>query len=363
MLLAPATAGAEPNSPRDFLEDAMVSGASGWARTYQSLYWTEDGGTSWRNITPAHTHPARLQAVDFVDPERGWAVAEEGNEPHPRPALFATQDGGRSWERTPIRLPGRYSQVGYASFAAIGAHLVYALVRESRNTAFSVGFLYVSHDGGRHWHELPKQPPHAGEISFANARDGLLAEEGPQPAFYRTRDGGRTWQELRLPRPPGLAKARTDYLAPRFEADGRGILAATYDNPEQRAVTVIYSTADSGRHWKLAASTRLLVKGDPVVFAYRGGESVLTAIYEAPRLGLLSVDGGTAPLPGTGLPVEYSPWLSFSGPEDGFARIEAEDCNVTAKRAECTEVNSLYFSGDGGATWTPTTRPGRAGGG
>jgi photosystem II stability/assembly factor-like uncharacterized protein len=356
-LLAPATAAAELEHRRDFLEDGMVSGASGWARTYAGLYWTEDGGQSWRDISPASAHPGRLQAVDFADPERGWAVAEEGSEPHPRAALYGTANGGRSWTRTPIRLPGRYAQVGYASFAAVGAHLVYALVRESRNTAFSVGYLYVSHDGGLHWHELPERPPHAGEIVFTSARDGWLAEEGPQPALYRTHDGGRSWQEVRLPRPPGLTKAGADYIAPRFEADGHGILPATYDNYERFAVTVLYSTADFGRHWTLATSARLLVKGNPVVFAFRGDESVLTALYETPRLGLLNVDGSTSPLAGAGLPDEYSPRLSFSDSEHGFGQIEAEDCHVTAKRADCTEVNGLYFSADGGASWTPTTRP------
>ncbi|HEY1855162.1 MAG TPA: hypothetical protein VGG40_11290 [Solirubrobacterales bacterium] len=356
-LLVTPPASAHPERPRDFLEDALVSGASGWARTYRGVYWTDDGGASWRNITPAIEHPATLQAVDFADPEHGWAVAEEGDEPHPGAALFATQNGGRSWTRARIHFGSRYSQVGSASFAAVGAHRVYALVRESRNTAFSVGYLFASRDGGRHWHQLPERPPHAGEIVFSSSRDGWLAEEGPSPALYRTRDSGRSWQEVRLPRPPGLAKARTDYLAPRFEADGHGILAATYDNFEKRAFTVLYTSEDSGRHWTLAASTRLLVEGDPVVFAYRGEDSVVTAIYEAPQLGLLNIDGSTPSLAGTGLPVEYSPWLSFSGSEDGLARIDAEDCTVKQRSAHCTEVNGLYFSADGGASWAPTTRP------
>lgn len=64
-------------------------------------------------------------------------------------------------------------------------------------------------------------------------------------------------------------------------------------------------------------------------------------------------------LAGTGLPRRILPWLSFSGSEDGFGRIDGEDCTVTAKEAHCTEVNGLYFSADGGESWKPTTRPGR----
>jgi hypothetical protein len=164
----------------------------------------------------------------------------------------------------------------------------------------------ASHDNGRRWHRLPELPPHAGEIVFTSARDDWLAEQGPSPSLYRTRDGGRHWREVQLPRPPGLANARTDYLAPRFEPDGRGILAATYETPE---------------------------------------------------LGLLNVDGDISPVAGTDLPTEYSPWLSFSGTEDGFGRIETERCKVTGKRARCKDINALYFTADGGATWTPTARP------
>jgi photosystem II stability/assembly factor-like uncharacterized protein len=353
-LLAAPSASAFSEHRRDFVEDALVSGASGWARTYQGVYWTDDGGGHWRNISPAG-HPARLQAVDFADAEHGWAVAEEGNEPHPRAALFATSNGGRSWTRTRIQLPSRYAQVGNASFAAVGAHRVFALVRESRNTAFSIGYLYASRDDGRHWHQLA-EPPHAGEIAFTSARDGWIAEEGPQPALYRTRDGGRSWTEVRLRRPAGLAKARAGYLAPRFEADGHGVLAATYDNYAKRAVAVLYTTADFGSHWKLAASVRLIGEGDPALFAYRD-EDLLTAIFPSPQLGLLSVGAPPLALAGTGLPTEFSPSLSFSGDEDGFGRIDGEDCTVRGNTANCTEVNGLYFSADGGESWKPTTRP------
>jgi hypothetical protein len=245
------------------------------------------------------------QAVYFADPEHGWALAEEGDEPHPRPALFATSDGGRSWTRSPISIGSRY----------------------------------------------------AGPIVFSSARDGWLAEEGPDPALYRTRNGGRTWTEVRLPRAPWLVSARADYLPPQFEPDGHGILASTYDNFEKPAYTFLYKTSDFGRHWKLATKVRLIVDGDPAVYAYRGPETLLSGLEESPRLGLLSLDGTTSTLTGSGLPTEYSPRLSFSGTEDGFARIEAEDCNVTAKRANCTEVNGLYFTSDGGDSWAPTTRP------
>ena len=40
------------------------------------------------------------------------------------------------------------------------------------------------------------------------------------------------------------------------------------------------------------------------------------------------------------------------------ARIDGEDCHVTAERANCTNVNTLYFTEDGGQSWRLTARPG-----
>jgi hypothetical protein len=77
-----------------------------------------------------------------------------------------------------------------------------------------------------------------------------------------------------------------------------------------------------GRHRKLATKVKLIVEGDHAVYAYRGPDSVSTGLEESPRLGLLNLDGTAGGLARTGLPAEYSPRLSFSNSEDGFARIE-----------------------------------------
>jgi photosystem II stability/assembly factor-like uncharacterized protein len=331
----------------------MVAGTEGWARTYRGLYWTTDGGGHWRNITPPIEHPARLGTVYFADPERGWAISEEGREGDNRDAIFSTADGGVTWTRTRIEVDRLGTNVAGASFAAAGPHLTYALVREARNTAYGVGYLFASRDGGPRWRQLPKPPPHAGEISFTDGRHGWLAGEGPHPAFYRTRDAGRSWTEVRLPRPPGLAEAQAGYLAPRFEANGHGVLAATYTNYGARAVAALYTTDDNGNHWKLAAYFGPGIPGISLL-SYRGDDAAVGYDYPGPGLTLLAVGAAPEHLAGTGLPPESNPSLSFSGPEDGFAFESDEECEILI---HCTLVNQLYFSADGGASWTATTRP------
>jgi hypothetical protein len=333
----------------------MVSGSEGWAQTGRGLYWTADGGQSWRNITPPLEHPARLGSVHFADPDHGWAEAEEGREGHNRVALFATGDGGRSWSRTRVEVKGLATNAAGASFAPVGTREVFALVGEARNTAFSVGYLLVSHDGGRHWHQLPRRPPHAGQIVFTGPRDGWLAGGGPHPALYRTRDGGHGWSEVDLPRPPGDSAAQAGYLAPKFGPGGAGILAAGYDNRGEKGTAVLYTTTDDGAHWKLASSAKLSIEGSgSELLAYRGEDSLFVQEYPPPRLALLSTGAAPTPFASIGLPEEFFPYLSFSGPEDGFALIDGEEC---VRKVRCTTTNQLYFSDDGGQSWAPVRRP------
>jgi len=83
---------------------------------------------------------------------------------------------------------------------------------------------------------------------------------------------------------------------------------------------------------------------------------VLAPIHEAPQLGLLSIDGSASTLAGTGLPTAYSPSLSFSGSEDGFARIESEPCSRPPGARTSTTSTSAPTVGDldaHGATLIP----------
>lgn len=364
-LLVPATAVARPEDPRDFEAAEMVRGTEGWAQTFRGLYWTTDGGAHWRNITPPIPHPARLGTVQFANPRRGWVFSEEGREGETRDAIYSTSDGGLSWTRTRIEVDGLGTNAGGASFAMAGHELVFALIREARNTAYSVGYLFRSRDGGARWEQMKQHPPHAGEIAFTDNLHGWLAGGGPHPALYRTRDGGRSWTEVRLPRPPGFADPSTErrpgypavtanYLAPRFEPGGQGTLVATYLKLGGRnAMTALYTTVDDGNHWKLASTVHGGIAGISLV-SYRGEGTAVGFDYPGPDLTLLTASAAPARLPGTGLAKESFPRLSFSSPEDGFAVETAQECEVLI---HCTLVNQLLFSSDGGSSWAPTTRP------
>jgi photosystem II stability/assembly factor-like uncharacterized protein len=148
----------------------MVAGKRGWARLGLGLYWTDDGGREWRQITPPLHDPADLRGAYFRDQRYGWTLAEEGTEGTERQVIFSTADGGRSWLRTPLRIKRLLLPAASVSFSALDDRRIFALVRRSGDTASNFGILSFSGDGGRSWRQIRPYPPQAGEIVFD--RDG-----------------------------------------------------------------------------------------------------------------------------------------------------------------------------------------------
>lgn len=121
----------------------------------RGVYKTTDGGRSWRRVlfVDARTGVAEL-VMDPTNPQRLLAAMwEHRREPWffvsggPGSALYASEDGGESWQRRTAAdgLPqGDLGRIGLA-ISPSNPRVVYALV-EARPTG-----LYRSNDGGRTW--------------------------------------------------------------------------------------------------------------------------------------------------------------------------------------------------------------------
>jgi photosystem II stability/assembly factor-like uncharacterized protein len=322
----------------------LVSGERGWARTHEGLYWTEDGGRRWRDITPPGD-PTALDGVDFRNPDQGWAGAEEGREGENRVVLFATGDGGRTWRRRPVEVDGLGTVASGTAFAPVGRHRVFALVGESLSTPYSAGHLFTSGDGGRHWHQLP-DPPHRGPIAFESPREGWLAAEGQLPGLYRTEDGGHTWTEVKVTAPSGVPAEKATFRPPRINAEGGGLLPVVFDAP-QASTAVIYRTDDRGRNWEPISRYRMRLGGAVAAGSHlyhRGDGATIVTDYGPPPYVLFGPGRRLpSPLSARGLPPRAR--LSFAGTRYGFALVHTND------------LNRLYRSEDGGKSWKPTSHP------
>lgn len=354
-------------TPRDVQEGGIVAGEEGWVRSGIGVFWTPDGGRSWRSITPPVPHGFAIAGVYFATPRRGWALSDKGNEGDIRASMYMTTDGGRTWHRTRLRAANLFTSVTHVSFSLVGAHDLFALARESGDTASDFGVLLVSHDSGRHWRALPP-PPKAGRISFDTPRRGWLAVAWPGLGLDRTVDGGRSWVEVQPGKPPGTPtpKGREPglheavwgayYTTPLIGPDGHGILGMI-EMPDKSGIeghaatpAVVLRTADGGRSWHRTARIELPEIGGVFdaseVFARRG--RTLSFFLHKPRSGAHTVigpDGRPGPLrPSRGLS-GYGESVTFSDTRHGFAFSESGS------------HPSLLYTKNGGRTWTQVAVP------
>jgi photosystem II stability/assembly factor-like uncharacterized protein len=183
------------------LEGELVAGEEGWVRTSAGVFWTVDGGHSWRPITLPVPDGGAIGSLYFADARRGWALNEPGREGNARPSIYMTTDGGLTWRHTRLRGYDKFVMPAVeASFSLVDGHDLFALLRASGDTASSFGSLFVSRDAGRHWRALPT-PPHAGRISFETPQRGWLVRRSPGRGLWRTVDGGHTWDRVEPGKP------------------------------------------------------------------------------------------------------------------------------------------------------------------
>src|SRR3990172_6147781 len=129
----------------------LLTPTSGWLLTHLRLYWSDNTGQTWTDITP-NLGVARARAVMFLDPQRGWLIATDA-----APAggiaytLARTSDGGKNWRISPLALfdaddVSQFASAVYLHF--LDEHTGWLAVKRATSRNFSVGALFkTSHSG------------------------------------------------------------------------------------------------------------------------------------------------------------------------------------------------------------------------
>ena len=224
LLLCCATAGALTcQSPPRFQRFKLVAPGSGWVVAEPSdgsscpphrLYWTDDNGRSWRDITPRPMPTPGIGLVFFLDRSHGWTLSSDSTGADAEGVhffLLRTEDGGKNWGTTvlqsptlgmpdsydsPIQLQFTDSQHGWMLWH-------WHLMNSSHDHLLSTS------DGGRSWKRLP-DPPGAGPLQFLSPNDGWMIGGSPgqtgipridNDQLWRTHDGGKNWKPVSVPAP------------------------------------------------------------------------------------------------------------------------------------------------------------------
>jgi len=190
----------------DFIRDDVgwAVGQPHWdpvAQAYKgTILKTPDGGRSW--VALWNIPNVALNAVDFVDDDKGWAVGAGGTVLH-------TYNGGEDWVLHQVPLSNELRGVSFVSITQGWATSIRPIHYSSTGEAdnWQAG-IWRTTDGGGNWlpQILPVGASLLNDVVFVNALHGWAVGSkciGQDPqgrpqhraVIYHTLDGGSTWTE------------------------------------------------------------------------------------------------------------------------------------------------------------------------
>ena len=341
----------------------LITSSTGWAIDGGRLFWTEDNGTSWRDISPPRFKS--VTDVMFLDTSHGWVIlANEDGDGKIAFSAASTNDAGLNWIVSHVNVPSQRRDeldgVGWLNF--IDPLHGWAVLHARSSSAFSWALLLGTDDGGKSWNELP-QAPIAGRPVFVTPQDGWISGGGGGGGVYRTRDGGRSWQSAgpSLEDLPAAMPTRAEFGNVKFTDSRHGFLpirlvpSTDAENPRGTGL-VLYATEDGGDSWKIdrwltdrssARTGAPLSHTGPNTLApgSSGGETVLITAADDSRthpgrltLSTVQPESKTVSVTSENLLSErdWAVELSFPSSSHGWLR---------------TSSASLLETDDGGAMW------------
>jgi photosystem II stability/assembly factor-like uncharacterized protein len=248
----------------------FFDGSNGWGMTSTNVLRTEDGGTTWLDVSPAGVTDLGFGAVSyFYDASHGWLAISNPMDPAESGRLFRTSDGGASWAEStlPPSMGGRFSFIDPTNgffMADLGA-----------GAGSNWVGIYSTTDAGATW--VPEYVPEPGMpesegalpgsgqksgMTFLDTSHGWVTGNIPMDNYlylYNSSDGGSTWSAQSGPIPTDFGTVFTNTYPPVF-FDQKGIMPVTlFSNVIN---LVIYTSNNGGETWTAAPA--------PVANAGRG---------------------------------------------------------------------------------------------
>jgi photosystem II stability/assembly factor-like uncharacterized protein len=238
----------------------LVAQQTGWFAARTHLYWTQDGGNKWQDITPKVTTGEVIVDVFFLDPSNGWALLAGANTGGIQPTfdLASTTNSGATWAVTKVQLPkfdsGSLTLSGAGSVTFLDSLHGWMNLDVNSSANFRLGTLLVSNDGGKTWSSAINSPGESGTIRFITLKDGWLAGGPGGQHLYVTHDGSNSWQQVNLKAPSGLdPTGDAVYDLPTFLDSSNGFLPVSYESSSLPGVA-LFAAEDGGRNWTVRAT-------------------------------------------------------------------------------------------------------------
>jgi photosystem II stability/assembly factor-like uncharacterized protein len=346
-MFAQATRTPSPGCVAYLRRSKLISPGTGWTivdqpsdRAVQGenctnahLYWTENNGKDWRDITPPDMPTRNIGQVFFLDRSHGWMLSTDAlsEETYARFYLLSTEDGGKNWRTLVLQRPAFKLMDDYTFpsqlFFSDSQHGWILWHWHMMNT--SLDALLATTDGGRTWSRLP-DPPGPGPLQFTSPRDGWIIggpeiPDGiPDPEsenLWATHDGGIHWHVVSVPLPADSEAGEAYFSAFRFKNSREGLAVAERQLSGRLFRFLTCVTRDGGRSWKISHFDAYHASPSFV------GKHIIWSLSDWPAMKVtLQIDGhATSPAPPSGLsPEGRFGDFDFIDDSNGWTRFDRE---------------------------------------
>jgi len=173
---------ASASVPETMESFGTLSSQTGWVLIDQQMYWTENAGNDWREVTLPEINGATIAAVAFISAEHGWVVLIRADEiGQPVYTLAHTENGGRAWKLAPLKLftagdPASYAENVQLQFA--DSQRGWLNIKRATSSNFNLNTIFHTLDGGATWmtaEAMPSVTPHW-EIEQSGRCNGAACE-------------------------------------------------------------------------------------------------------------------------------------------------------------------------------------------
>lgn len=342
----PAIDAPQVESPA-LVEIQFLNELEGWGVTETQIVRTNDGGTTWYNVTPSDvTETGSTVEIFILDNQHAWVQKPDFNNFPNNGLLYQTTDGGLNWTISSTPFSG-----GDLSF--IDANNGWMLADLGVGAGSNAVAVFQTKDGGATWAQTYTNDPNLPDAGDSLPLGGIKSDLIPlnmQTAWvsgvtyasgtvylFRTDDGGHNWSQVTLQLPAGAENYELgiDRDQMRFLSAKDGFLIVRMSGEANQ--TAVYTTNDAGNTWTLtptlipnAGASEFLSPQEAIV--YNGEQFYVT--HDAAQTWST-----------------VSPNIVFG---DSFSSMDFVNLNTGwVITLDPSNHRSLNRTNDGGATWSP----------
>jgi photosystem II stability/assembly factor-like uncharacterized protein len=331
----------------------LLTADVGWAATRNRLFWTNNAGTEWKDITPKTSVPEEIDSAFFLNSVTGWILFSryDNDNDTRRFEIASTTTGGSSWVVTAVKI----SNLAQSTSLAGGGHVFFVdskrgwlnLPRVS-STAAHTGILLATQDGGLTW-TWPGQPGTAGLIRFVTTLDGWVVST-PFDDLAVTHDGAKSWQRVLFQSPPQAKlsdNAMPTYDLPVFADGKQGFMLTGYADGDSGAL-VLYASRDNGKNW---TQEKILPDLEEAAVVIVDTSWIAASITNKQRTLILTRAG----ISGGSVDRVSADVSNISGLHGVGGLLGSEELSFTDTKHGWILAGQLLSTSDGGASWADIT--------